>query len=494
MKNKRENGVVVVEASIVVTIVIMLISVMLFMGMMLYQQTLAAAMANQTASAVAQVYGNNVKDPFTGYIDIDKIYQPVTYSNYKTDSYMNIVTGKADIYAKYRLKSSRILLGGKPEVKVEIVKKKNELLKSQIVVTIEDEYKLPLAGFFGAAGLFKYKATGRADCVDYLDYLNGAEAIGNPERANPAPIFEDKCLVEFVPNTDDGITKFSTHVRTGKSISTSSTLTRSMMPREPEKYIPKFEFVRWVKADGITFTETTDVIQSMKVYGEWKCTVTFDPTGGTLEPTTQKYIVNSQPKFPEPTRERYVFEGWYTQKDGAGKQYFDHSTPVTDNITLYANWVCAHNYITESTTPGTCQVKEIQHQKCEWCGELRDVEGVLGGHNMQFAGTIGYYCTDKKDVYRCTYGCGTEEIYDNPTGKHVWYRGAYEYRMEHPFHCESTGVKYGYDTNIDPWCWGKYHHCGAMTCFDAVCDKCGKYDGYWCGNGGRWVPIAHWFR
>ena len=128
MKNKKENGEVVVEASIVVTLVLIVITIMLYVGMILYQQTLVSVMANQTASNIAQVYGNNLKDPFTGYVDSDRVYQSITYSNMKTDAYMDVIEQKANVFAKYRLKSSRILATGNTSVEIDIVKKPNELL------------------------------------------------------------------------------------------------------------------------------------------------------------------------------------------------------------------------------------------------------------------------------------------------------------------------------------------------------------------------------
>ena len=163
MKNKNQSGEVVVEASIIVTLVLIVITIMLYVGMILYQQTLVSVMANQTASNIAQVYGNNLKDPFSGYVDPDRVYQSITYSNMKTDAYMTVVERKANIFAQYRLKSSRILVNGNTAVEVEVVRKPHELLKSQIVVTIRDRYDVPLVGMFGTSGLVEFASSGRAD-------------------------------------------------------------------------------------------------------------------------------------------------------------------------------------------------------------------------------------------------------------------------------------------------------------------------------------------
>ena len=86
--------------------------------MILYQQSLVSIMANQTASNIAQVYSNSFKDPFTGYVDSDSVYQSITYSSMKTDAYVDVMEQKADTLAYYRLKSSRILTNGNPSVEV----------------------------------------------------------------------------------------------------------------------------------------------------------------------------------------------------------------------------------------------------------------------------------------------------------------------------------------------------------------------------------------
>ena len=94
MKNKRENGEVVVEASIIVTLVFIVISIMFYIGMVLYQQTAISTVANRTATNISQVYSNTLRDPFTGYVDPDNAYQSVTYSNMKTDAYLDAIKQK----------------------------------------------------------------------------------------------------------------------------------------------------------------------------------------------------------------------------------------------------------------------------------------------------------------------------------------------------------------------------------------------------------------
>lgn len=65
-------------------------------------------------------------------------------------------------------------------------------------------------------------------------------------------------------------------------------------------------------------------------------TVIFDSNGGS-DVTEQAIYDGSCAYEPEaPTREGYVFDGWYADNDLTTA--YDFTTPVTGDITLYAKW------------------------------------------------------------------------------------------------------------------------------------------------------------
>ena len=76
-------------------------------------------------------------------------------------------------------------------------------------------------------------------------------------------------------------------------------------------------------------------------YAIWKatsCTVTFNPNGGTVTPTSKIYNTGSTyGTLPTAARTGYTFAGWYTAASG-GTQVTSSST-VTGNVTLYAHWI-----------------------------------------------------------------------------------------------------------------------------------------------------------
>ncbi len=67
-------------------------------------------------------------------------------------------------------------------------------------------------------------------------------------------------------------------------------------------------------------------------------TVAFDSNGGfpNPEPQTVKYGEKAT-KPSSPTKNGYVFRGWFTSPSGGSKFNFS-TTPITSNITLYAHW------------------------------------------------------------------------------------------------------------------------------------------------------------
>ena len=81
-------------------------------------------------------------------------------------------------------------------------------------------------------------------------------------------------------------------------------------------------------------------------------TVTFDFDNGT-EAKNKQVENGSAVDKPEtdPTKEDYIFAGWYTkdESDKWADKPFDFSTPITDNMILYARWGVEATPITPAT-------------------------------------------------------------------------------------------------------------------------------------------------
>ena len=86
-------------------------------------------------------------------------------------------------------------------------------------------------------------------------------------------------------------------------------------------------------------------------------TVTFNSNGGT-EIAPKEVVSGLKIKAPStPTKDKYLFRGWY--EDSTFNKEFDFNTPITSDITLYANWEAA-NSINEIRLVGDIQYGTVQ--------------------------------------------------------------------------------------------------------------------------------------
>jgi uncharacterized repeat protein (TIGR02543 family) len=100
--------------------------------------------------------------------------------------------------------------------------------------------------------------------------------------------------------------------------------------------------------NGTPFTAATRVNANMTVYAKWTpyLQVTFNADGGIFyemagfpATSTASCPAGTTVVLPSlnPTRASYDFFGWYTEQNGGGTQ-FTASTPVTEDMTVYAKW------------------------------------------------------------------------------------------------------------------------------------------------------------
>ena len=119
----------------------------------------------------------------------------------------------------------------------------------------------------------------------------------------------------------------------------------------PEEY--GYTFGGWYKKqtcpNDSKFDFTTSITDHITLYAKWeinKYTVKFDfNTGKTSTPKTEEVEYGNPVSEPaKPTNTGYTFGGWYTdQACTDGKEFTfgadgKSTTPITDNITLYAKW------------------------------------------------------------------------------------------------------------------------------------------------------------
>jgi uncharacterized repeat protein (TIGR02543 family) len=124
-----------------------------------------------------------------------------------------------------------------------------------------------------------------------------------------------------------------------------------------------YTFLGWYTEDGgVHYTDNTVVTvdEDEYLYGQWKpkkCSVTFDPEGGAVPvPSQTKLFASpygtdedgvSSEALPVPTKEGYIFGGWWTGDNGTDTQVTDETTVSNEDHTLHAKWLYDLNPITD---------------------------------------------------------------------------------------------------------------------------------------------------
>ena len=109
-----------------------------------------------------------------------------------------------------------------------------------------------------------------------------------------------------------------------------------------------YTFLGWYTASsgGTKISTTTVVTKDITYYAQWSInsyTLTFNPNGGTVTPTSKNLEYNSAyGTLPTPTRASdaqytYTFAGWYTAATG-GTQVTATTKMAAKDTTVYAHW------------------------------------------------------------------------------------------------------------------------------------------------------------
>ncbi|MBE5918830.1 MAG: hypothetical protein E7272_03205 [Pseudobutyrivibrio ruminis] len=108
-----------------------------------------------------------------------------------------------------------------------------------------------------------------------------------------------------------------------------------------------YEFVEWRydSETGAKVTAETPLksTSNHKLVAFWKANtynVTFDPNDGSVNTTTKSFTSGSSIYgLPNPTREGYIFDGWFTEKSEGNEVKAGDIYNYAKDITLYAHWV-----------------------------------------------------------------------------------------------------------------------------------------------------------
>ena len=128
----------------------------------------------------------------------------------------------------------------------------------------------------------------------------------------------------------------------GSYVAPARTIYGNCAARPADPVLAKFEFLGWYteREGGELFVfELTEITRNITLYARWKqmqATVTYNSRqGSAVSPVTINIGAIAIPPGP-PKRQGYEFEYWCT--DISATTEFNFSTPITNDITLYARW------------------------------------------------------------------------------------------------------------------------------------------------------------
>lgn len=195
---KKQNGEVMLEASIILVSVIILLMVMLSLSFMFYQEAMMTSVANEIAADIAKNYklptldiGDN--EPKIGDIESVKMYR----LSFGVNKLENLHEERAEDYAEWRIKLATLGLNpGDVDVKCEIIR--SGIGRAYAKVTVKQTTDFFLSGILDYTGITEkntaFGATAYAECNDFMGYtslINFTRYLtGMPDTAGLQPIAE----------------------------------------------------------------------------------------------------------------------------------------------------------------------------------------------------------------------------------------------------------------------------------------------------------------
>ena len=154
----------------------------------------------------------------------------------------------------------------------------------------------------------------------------------------------------------------------------------------PTPVLEGHTFVGWytAKKDGVLVTSESivEVAEHHTLYAKYEPNVykiIFDTNGGLVSVEEKEVLYNElYGELPVPTREGYIFLGWYTANEDGTEITADQTVKVLTDQTLYAQWEIGKYEVTFDTNGGKIENEKIIVTYHSSYGEL-PVPTVKGG-------------------------------------------------------------------------------------------------------------------
>ncbi len=206
---------------------------------------------------------------------------------------------------------------------------------------------------------------------------------------------EDKFTITF--DTQGGSKIDPITIKTGESIT---------LPNNPTK--EGYIFDGWYLSDTFVeeFNATKTITGNITLYAKWvegngqeepptTYTVTF--MNGDVVYVTLYITAGSTVTIPaDPTREGYVFDGWYLDENFT--EEFDVTKKINSDIIVYSKWGCQHTPVKDAAVEPTCTKTGLSEgSHCSKCGKVLVVQDIIPEkeHNVVVDNNVLPTCLQK---------------------------------------------------------------------------------------------------
>lgn len=175
------DGYLTIELTMVFSILFFSLLLILFMGMVLYQEVKLQSVAVQASERGSIVYSSRVSDMTTGVKTLEDFkyrdpYRNVPLINMANDGKYESLVNK---YVASNLGSNNIL-SGKTRNNGNFANVENYIFAKRLKVNIESGYQLPVASvgeMFGYSGPIKVSTTATSAIVDSPDFVRNIDLV-----------------------------------------------------------------------------------------------------------------------------------------------------------------------------------------------------------------------------------------------------------------------------------------------------------------------------
>lgn len=279
-----------------------------------------------------------------------------------TGNNVTSATGGAGIYFAYNgalhVSGSPVITGNKANTSTE----QNVFLPGNVYITLDGALNSASIGITPSnanlpAVNSPLQVTTTESSTSYYSSSYSCFSADVPTRK----LGNDDCVVISQTNTTDSKNCVELAIYVSRTITfnsndgASAQTKMQVVPKDKETALAANTFTRtgytfqnWsTQQNGgdTTYNDKANITTSADVtlYAQWKAneyTITYKLNGGTAgsnPPSTHTY--GTATNLVDPTREGYVFGGWFTSSDFSGTKVTSlGATDYTDNITLYALW------------------------------------------------------------------------------------------------------------------------------------------------------------